>query len=141
MGEEVGGYRLDEQLGEGGMGVVYRATHQVLGKQAAVKLMRPRLCADDESVKRFFNEAVLTASIRHPGIVEIYDYGVHASGSAYIAMALLEGETLGDRLTSRGALPVLDALRVTRQIAVAVALAAATRRESSIATSSPTTFS
>jgi tRNA A-37 threonylcarbamoyl transferase component Bud32 len=123
-GEVVGSYRLGKKLGEGGMGMVYRAVHTVLGKAAAVKMMRPQLCADEESVARFFNEAVLTANIRHPGIVEIFDYGVHdASGSAFISMALLDGESLETRLDRERRLPLVDALRIARQITSALAAA------------------
>jgi serine/threonine-protein kinase len=85
--------------------------------------MRARLCSDEESVQRFFNEAVLTASIRHPGIVEIFDYGVHTNGSAYIAMALLDGESLEGRLARQPSLGLVESLRIAQQIASALSAA------------------
>jgi hypothetical protein len=123
LGEVIGGYRLEDKLGEGGMGVVFRATQTVLGRAVAIKLMRARLCSDEESVQRFFNEAVLTASIRHPGIVEIFDYGVHTNGSAYIAMALLDGESLEGRLARQPSLGLVESLRIAQQIASALSAA------------------
>jgi len=76
MGEPiVGNYRITARLSEGGMGAIYRAEHVLLGKPAAVKMLLPELSHDRDLVARFFNEAKIATSIRHPGIVEIYDFG------------------------------------------------------------------
>ena len=94
IGRVVGKYKLLEQIGEGGMGVVYRAEHVVLGSPAAVKVLLPQFARDQVVVDRFFTEAKATSTIRHPSIVEIFDYGRLGDDQAYIAMELLRGEDL-----------------------------------------------
>ncbi|MCP4447227.1 MAG: serine/threonine protein kinase [Myxococcales bacterium] len=103
IGELVGGYRVISQLGEGGMGVVFLAEHTTMGRKAAVKILHPRLSSDKEMVQRFFNEAQAAGSISHPGIVSVFDLGLRDDGSAYIVMDFLQGESLTQRLHSRGA--------------------------------------
>src|SRR5438105_855000 len=98
IGTKVGNYKLIRQLGAGGMGVVYAAEHELMGKQAAVKLLLPELSANQEIVGRFFNEAKAATRIHHPGIVDVYDFGYHVSGHAYIVMEFLQGESLTDLL-------------------------------------------
>jgi serine/threonine-protein kinase len=98
IGSKVGNYRLVKQLGAGGMGVVYSAEHELMGKMAAVKLLLPELSAHQDIVGRFFNEAKAATKIQHPGIVDVYDFGYHASGHAYIVMEFLQGESLTDLL-------------------------------------------
>ena len=94
IGRVVGKYRILDQIGEGGMGVVYRAEHVVLGSPAAVKVLLPRLSLDAVVVERLFTEAKATSAIRHVGIVEVFDYGRLDNNQAYIAMELLRGESL-----------------------------------------------
>ncbi len=114
IGEKVGNYRVLRKIGEGGMGAVYVAEHELLESKVAVKVLLPAFSHDKEVVKRFFNEAKATTSIRHPGIVQVFDLGFLDDGSAYIAMELLEGEPLEDRLKRLSSLPIYEALRVTR---------------------------
>ena len=116
LGQVVGKYRIVAPLGKGGMGVVYRAEHVALGRPAALKVLLPELCRDEEIVQRFFNEAKAASAIRHPGIVEIYDFGRHTDGRAYIVMALLEGESLQQRI-ERGPVEPHEALNIVRQVA------------------------
>jgi serine/threonine protein kinase len=123
VGARVGPYRIVGELGGGGMGVVYRAVHTLLHRPAAVKVLRPELGASAGAVERFRAEACAAAAIRPPGVVEIYDYGYTAEGHAYIAMELLEGQTLGARLAERGRSGTTDALALVRRIAVALAAA------------------
>jgi len=123
IGEAVGSYRIEAKLAEGGMGAVYRASHQLLGRPAAVKVLLPELSTNHEIVNRFFNEARASTAIRHPGIVEIYDFGYMPSGIAYIAMELLDGEPLSRRLATVGRLDEATALLYTRGIASALAAA------------------
>src|SRR5687768_14125368 len=98
------------------MGAVYLAKHTLIGREAAIKVLLPELCGDESIVARFFNEARSTTAIKHPGIVEIYDFGYARDGSAYLVMERLEGEALGARLKRLGRLPVDQALSVTRQV-------------------------
>jgi serine/threonine-protein kinase len=123
FGETVGSYRIEAKLAEGGMGAVYRASHILLGRPAAVKVLLPELSRNHEIVNRFFNEARAATAIRHPGIVEIYDFGYMESGFAYIAMELLDGEPLSRRLATAGRLDEGTALLYTRGIASALAAA------------------
>jgi serine/threonine-protein kinase len=104
------------------MGAVYSAVHTLLGRAAAVKILLPELSRDQEVVTRFFNEARAAAAIRHPSIVEIYDFGWHTDGSAYLVMEHLRGESLAARL-ARGRMSVAGVMMAVRQIAGALAAA------------------
>ena len=75
IGETLGSYRVVAKLGEGGMGAVYAGEHVVLGRRAAIKLLLPSLSSNQELVQRFFNEARATATLDHPGLVQVLDYG------------------------------------------------------------------
>ncbi|MBL8621155.1 MAG: serine/threonine protein kinase [Myxococcales bacterium] len=105
------------------MGAVYKAEHPLLGKTAAVKVLLPELSQNHDIVNRFFNEAKAATAIRHPGIVEIFDFGYLPSGMAYITMELLDGEPLSRVLVARGRLTEQEALLYTRGIASALAAA------------------
>ncbi len=118
----IGPYRIVRQIGEGGMGAVYLAQHTLLGRQAAIKVLLPALSSQREVVDRFFNEARATTAVSDAGIVQVFDFGFHVDGSAYIVMELLDGESLEKRI-SRGAIAVADALRITRQVAGSLAAA------------------
>jgi serine/threonine protein kinase len=85
-------------LGRGGVGEVYAAEHVLIGKQVAIKVLLPELSKSRHSVARFFHEARSAASIQDPGIVDVFDFGYDADGNAYIAMELLQGESLGAHL-------------------------------------------
>ena len=74
IGEVIGGYRLEEILGSGGMGVVYAATHALLARQAAVKVINPAYLHDQQALSRFFHEAKIVNEVRHPNIVDIFDF-------------------------------------------------------------------
>jgi serine/threonine-protein kinase len=99
------------------MGAVWLAEHVQLGRQAAIKVLLPELSMKPEVVQRFFNEARAATAIADPGIVQIFDYGQHTDGSAYIVMELLDGEPLDRRVQQLRALPVQDAMRIVRQAA------------------------
>src|SRR4051794_27006730 len=118
VGGILGSYRILAVLGEGGMGIVYVGEHAMLGNRVAIKLLRSELSRDAEMVNRFFNEARAAAMIRHPGIVQIFDFGVDpVTGSAYFVMELLDGETLSSRLRARSILPFDTVQHLVRQIA------------------------
>ena len=119
-GTTVGSYVVTRLLGKGGMGAVYLAEHALLKRPAALKVLLPALSADEELVDRFFNEARATTSIPDPGIVQIFDFGYHTDGSAYIVMEYLEGETLDVRIEGDGPMPPVQALRIARQVATSL---------------------
>jgi len=119
----LGSYRLLEKIGEGGMGTVWVGEHTLLGKRAAIKILHLTFATNESIVQRFFTEAKVVAAIADPGIVQIFDFGVHQDGSPYIVMELLEGEPLDARLRRLGRLPVEDAIRFVRQVAMSLAAA------------------
>jgi len=120
IGHVVGKYRLLAQLGEGGMGTVYRAEHVVLGSPAAIKILLPQFTQDPVVVDRFFQEARAASAIRHAGIVEVFDFGRLPTGQAYIAMELLRGEELSSFLARRGALDASLAVQIAMQMLAAL---------------------
>ena len=122
-GTIVGSYRIVDTVSVGGMGTVYRAEHTLIGRFAAVKILHPELCANRDIVNRFFNEARATSSIKHPGIVEVFDFGYMASGHAYLVMEFLEGMPLSHRVKRRGALPEAEAALLLRSVCIALSAA------------------
>jgi eukaryotic-like serine/threonine-protein kinase len=115
-GTTIGAYRVLRQLGEGGMGTVYLADHALLSRTAAIKVLLPSLSAQPEFVQRFFNEARAITQIADPGIVQVFDFGYHTDGSAYIVMEFLDGDSLDRRLARIGRLSPITTLRLTRQL-------------------------
>lgn len=117
-GASLGDYELLDELGRGGMGVVYKARHKTLSRVVALKLvLRGRLAADDE-LARFRSEAEAAAQLDHPGIVPIYECG-EVDGRAYFSMGYVEGDTLADRLAG-GPLPPREAVQIAREVALAI---------------------
>ena len=122
-GDTVGNYRVDEFLGEGGMGTVYRVEHVALGRTYALKVLRSKVVErDPTSAQRFLREARTAARVRHPNIVDVFDYGTLPDGRPYFVMELLEGESLADRV-DRGALPPAEVVQIARQLATALGAA------------------
>ncbi|HSR96773.1 MAG TPA: protein kinase [Kofleriaceae bacterium] len=117
----IGQYRIVSSIGSGGMGTVYVGEHTLIGRRAAIKVLNPELSIQREIVDRFFNEARAAAAVKHSGIVQIFDFGFATDGRAYLVMELLEGWSLATLLREAGALPVVDALRVIRQVAWSIA--------------------
>jgi len=112
-------WRLLSELGKGGMGSVWRAEHVELSTPAAVKLIDPMIADSDEALSRFKREAQAAATLRSPHVVQILDYGVD-QGTPYIAMELLEGETLAARLRRVGRLPPEATANILTYVARAV---------------------
>lgn len=109
-------YRIENVIAKGSMGVVYKATHELIGRQVAVKVLHAYLVADEESLKRFQKEAKAASRLNHPNITTMYDYGVLSTGQPYIVMDLLKGSTLGDVLKDRDYLPLEEALVIFHQV-------------------------
>src|SRR5712692_567364 len=121
IGQTLGHYRIEEKLGEGGMGVVYRAVDTRLGRPVAIKVLRSEAMYDADRKGRFFQEAKAASALNHPNIITIYDIGT-ADGMDFIAMEFVPGKTL-DRLFGRKGLSIGEALRYGVQIADALAKA------------------
>src|SRR5438128_2737019 len=117
----LGPYRIAGIVGEGGMGVVYRAKDTRLGRDVAIKVLTHVATEDQERLLRFEQEARATGILNHPNLLTIYDVG-HEGGAPYIVSELLEGETLRDRL-GRGALPPRRAIDAALQVAQGLAAA------------------
>ena len=118
---ELGSYRLGELLGRGGMGEVYLATHRMLARPAAIKLIRPEtLGADREAAelaaRRFRREAEAAASLRSPHTVELYDFGLTEDRTLYFVMELLEGLDLETMVSRHGPLPANRTIHLLRQV-------------------------
>jgi len=123
LGTVVGSYRITGQIAVGGMGTVYRAEHTLIGRIAAIKVLHPEMTTSREIVTRFFNEAKATSGIKHPGIVEVFDFGYMPSGHAYLVMEFLEGETLSQRMRQRGIVSEGEAAMLMRGVCSALAAA------------------
>src|SRR6478735_3047011 len=118
----VGRYRLDERLGAGGMGSIWRAHHLVLAAPVAVKLIDREAVPDEETLGRFMREAQSAATLRSPHVVQILDYGVDDK-LPFIVMELLDGENLAQRLRRLGRLGSADTARIVTHIGRAMARA------------------
>src|SRR5262245_15474143 len=114
-------YQIVRLLGRGGMGEVFEAEDLDLKRRVALKFLAPALATDLESTRRFEREALAGAALNHPNIATIYAFE-REGGRPFIAMELVPGERLRDRIT-RGPLPLGDALGIAREVAAALALA------------------
>jgi len=114
-----GRYRIDEVIGRGGMGVVYRVEHVRMGKLMAVKLLHGELARDREVVRRFHREAEAVSKLDHPHTVQVFDFG-ESDGMTWLVMELLSGRDLGALLTSDGSVDFTRAARIVWQIASSV---------------------
>jgi eukaryotic-like serine/threonine-protein kinase len=118
---ELGSYRLEEPLGKGGMGEVFRATHQMLARSAAVKLIRPEILGSSAPgaarviVERFRREAEAAASLRSPHTISLYDFGVANDGTFFLVMELLDGLDLETLVERFGPLPPERVVYLLRQ--------------------------
>src|SRR5436190_231382 len=117
-GTRIGPYEITSPLGEGGMGVVYRAHDTKLGREVAIKALPDAFASDSDRLQRFQREAQILASLNHPNIAQIY--GLEESDkNRCIVMELVEGQTLQERL-KREPIPIDEALQIAKQIAEAL---------------------
>jgi serine/threonine protein kinase len=122
--EKIGPYKVVRKLGEGGMGAVYEALHEAIGRRVAIKVLLSSFAKDAQFTSRFFNEARAVNVVEHPGLVQISDFGQLPDGAAYLVMELLNGESLARRISAaRGPLPVGDVVSLTWQLADSLAAA------------------
>jgi serine/threonine-protein kinase len=115
-----GKYRIEERLNEGGMGAVYRATHVLMEKTVAVKVLRPSLAADEKIVARFSREARAASRISHPNALSVTDFGEDENGTVFLVMEYLSGRTLKQLIREEGPLPLTRVVDITRQVADAL---------------------
>src|SRR3954453_863599 len=121
IGQSLGHYRIEAKLGEGGMGVVYRAFDTHLDRPVAIKILRAEATSSPERKRRFVQDAKAASALNHPNIVHIYDIS-SSDGTDFIAMEFVAGKTL-DQLIGKTGLPLRDMLKYSIQIADALARA------------------
>ena len=109
-------YQVDSQIGVGGMGWVFKATHLVMQQTVALKVMRQEVTRDMSAVKRFYQEARACSRLGHHNTIKVHDFGVSDDGYPYIVMEYLRGRPLNEVLKADGAFPAERAIRVAVQI-------------------------
>src|SRR5918996_2424716 len=119
IGTPVGAARAERLIGRGGMGMVYLAEHEHLGRKVALKILPPDLAADESFRKRFVRESRTAAGIEHPNVIPVYDAG-EADGELYIAMKYVEGTDLRALLDQRAPLEPAETLRILEQVGAAL---------------------
>jgi serine/threonine protein kinase len=119
VGSRVAGYRLDEQIGQGGMAVVYRAHDPRLERRVALKILAPELARDEEFRQRFIRESRAAAAVDHPNIIPIYEAG-EADGILFIAMRFVDGRDVQRLISDLHPLPVARVCDIVTQVAAAL---------------------
>jgi len=122
IGQKISHYRIIEKLGEGGMGVVYKAEDTKLKRTVALKFLPPELTRDEEAKNRFIHEAQAASALDHNNICTIYEIDKADDGQTFIAMACYEGETLKDKI-QQGRLKLEEAIDIAVQTAQGLAKA------------------
>ncbi len=123
-GDKLGPYRIEREIGSGGMADVYYAKHETLRRPAAIKVLRPSLASDEVHLQRFMQEARAAASLIHPNIVQVYEIGQDGE-HRYIAQEFIPGSNLRQYLTDHGQMPLREMLSVLMQILAALSKSAA----------------
>jgi len=113
-------YHLESRLGEGGMGVVYRARRVLIGDTVAVKVLHGKQVADPKAVERFRREAQTAARLKHPNVVRVYDFGVSKEGLNYLVLELVEGESLRRMIEQNGTLTEAQAGEIIPPVCAAL---------------------
>lgn len=115
IGRKISNFQITEQLGEGGMGTVYKATDRNLGRTVAIKMLHPFLTHDPDHFKRFQNEAHLSARITHPNVATLFDFQ-EFENRHFIVMEYVDGKPLDQVLKLQGRLPEMEAVKITLQV-------------------------
>ncbi len=121
VGTNVDKYHIMGPISSGGMGTVYRAEHILIGRQVAMKILRPEFRAHEQLVRRFLVEARAASMIRHPNIVDVFDFGATPEGDSYCVMEYIEGKNLADLLDEEGVLPLYRTVNILVQVCRALA--------------------
>ncbi|MGD9685241.1 MAG: serine/threonine-protein kinase, partial [Candidatus Obscuribacterales bacterium] len=122
-GKTIGAYRLVEPIGRGGMGFVFKARHEIMNRDVAIKLLSPQVASDEIGIKRIRREATAMGSLQHPNIATIFDFGVSDDGQPFIVMEYIQGHTLKDLLKEKRRLTAERGLPIFARIADAMAFA------------------
>ena len=125
IGSQIGSFRFIEQIGEGGMGVVYRGIDTELDRQVAIKVLLPELASDSELVERFRAEAKAQANLNHINIATLFAF-MRAEGQCLIVMEFIEGKTFERLISDRGKIPWRGAVSLTKQVLQGLGFAHAT---------------
>jgi serine/threonine-protein kinase len=112
----LGQFRIEERIGVGGMGAVYRARQTTLDRDVAIKILHPDLASNPDAVRRFHREARISTALDHPNVVRVFLFGQLPDGSLYLVMELLRGRTLAELLRVERPLPVHRALHIATQV-------------------------
>jgi serine/threonine-protein kinase len=123
-GKEIGSFKVEQKLGAGAMGIVYKARHVKLGRPVALKLLLPEFAQDDVYIERFEREARAAAQLNHPNIVQCFDAG-QEDDLVFIAMEFVDGKTMKELIAEKGRIPEPDAVKLVIQVARALEHAAA----------------
>jgi eukaryotic-like serine/threonine-protein kinase len=123
LGQKLQEYVIQERVGVGGMGIVYKAVQPLIGKEVAIKVLRPDVVTDPRDMERLLEEARVVNSIKHRGIINIFSAGTLEDGRHYLIMELLEGESLEQRMAREGTVPVGDASVILEEVLSALAAA------------------
>ena len=119
-GTQLGGFEIIEEIGRGGMGIVYKAKQLNLERLVALKVLADDLASDEEFVSNFFKEARAAASLNHPNIVQVYDAGISSEGIYYFAMELILGETVEEYLDNNIKFDTEEAIKISIKVAKAL---------------------
>jgi serine/threonine protein kinase len=117
VGMVIKDHEIQGVIGEGGMGVVYRAQHVVIEKPVAIKVLHDHFAKQKEMVEQFIIEAKAASRIRHPNVIDVTDFGTTPEGLVFLVMEYLDGESLQDRLARVHRLPIFDAVNIVKQVA------------------------
>jgi serine/threonine protein kinase len=115
IGQRLGPYRIEARLGQGGMGIVFRALHDGDGRTVALKVLRDELGADEAFRRRLAREARAAAEVDHPNLAPVLEAG-EADGRLYLAVGYVEGRSLAERLAAAGPLPLADLVRLAAEV-------------------------
>ncbi|MBL8922083.1 MAG: serine/threonine protein kinase [Myxococcaceae bacterium] len=123
VGQLLGDYRVEAPIGRGGMGVVYRAVHPLIGRRVAVKTLLPELAEDPEQAARFLKEAQALSAVKHRGVIDVISFGKLPDGRQYMVMEFLEGEALDAALHREGSFSPVRALTLIDEVLDALSAA------------------
>jgi serine/threonine protein kinase/outer membrane protein assembly factor BamD (BamD/ComL family) len=118
VGTRIREYEVLSVIGKGGMGAVYKARHVYLDEERAIKVIQTNLAEDNDFVERFIREAKILSKLRHPNLVQLYEFGTLAENTFFMVMELIRGESVLERLRRKNTIPIDEAIRIIRQAAL-----------------------